>query len=42
MTKTQVELKDGKDEKLRKMAKKIIESQQKEIKEFDQWLGKHK
>ena len=38
----QVELKDGKDEKLRKMAKKIIESQQKEIKEFDQWLAKHK
>ena len=38
----QVELKNGKDEKLHKMAKKIIEAQQKEIKEFDEWLAKHK
>jgi uncharacterized protein (DUF305 family) len=38
----QVELKNGKDEKLRTMAKKIIDAQQKEIKEFDDWLMKHK
>ena len=38
----QVELKNGKDEKMHKMAKKIIEAQQREIKEFDQWLAKHK
>ena len=38
----QAELKNGKDQKLHKMAKKIIEAQQKEIKEFDQWLAKHK
>ena len=38
----EVELKNGKDEKLHKMAKKIIEAQQKEIKEFDEWLAKHK
>ena len=38
----QVELKNGKDAKMRAMAKRIIEAQQKEIKEFDQWLGKQK
>jgi len=38
----QTELKSGKDAKMRAMAKRIIEAQQKEIKEFDQWLGKHK
>ena len=38
----QAELKNGKDQKLHKMAKEIIEAQQKEIKEFDQWLAKHK
>ena len=38
----QVELQHGKDEKMRSMAKKIIESQKKEIKEFDEWLAKHK
>ena len=36
----QVELKSGKDAKMRAMAKRIIEAQQKEIKEFDQWLEK--
>ena len=38
----QVELQHGKDAKMRSMAKKIIESQKKEIKAFDQWLAKHK
>ncbi len=38
----QVELQHGKDAKMRSMAKKIIASQKKEIKEFDQWLAKHK
>ncbi len=38
----QMELRNGKDAKMRAMAKKIIEDQQKEIKEFDQWLGKSK
>ncbi len=38
----QMELKSGKDASIRAMAKKIIEAQQKEIKQFDQWLAKHK
>ena len=38
----QMELQSGKDAKMRAMAKRIIEAQQKEIKEFDQWLGKRK
>lgn len=38
----QVELHYGKDAKMRSMAKNIIASQQKEIKEFDQWLAKQK
>lgn len=38
----QIELKNGKDEKLHKMAKKMIEAQQTEIKELDQWLAKYK
>ena len=37
-----VELRQGKDPKLRSMATGIITSQKKEIKEFDQWLAKHK
>ena len=37
-----VELRLGKDPKIRSMAKGIIASQTKEIKEFDQWLAKHK
>lgn len=38
----QMELRSGKDAKMRAMAKRIIKAQQKEIKEFDQWLGKLK
>ena len=38
----QMELKSGKDSRMRAMAKKIIAAQQKEIKTFDEWLGKHK
>ena len=38
----QAELKSGRDPKLREMAKKIIASQQQEIKEFDAWLRQHK
>ena len=37
----QMEMKNGKDEKMKAMAKKIISSQQKEIKEFEQWLSTH-
>ena len=37
----EVELKLGKDAKLRGMAKDIIKSQKKEIKKFDEWLAKH-
>jgi uncharacterized protein (DUF305 family) len=39
---SQMELQSGKDPKMRAMAKRIIEAQNKEIKEFDQWLAKHK
>ena len=38
----EMELRSGKDAKMRSMAKRIISAQQKEIKEFDQWLGKQK
>ena len=38
----QMELKSGKDASMRAMAKKIIDAQEKEIKQFDQWLAKHK
>lgn len=38
----QMELQSGKDAKMRVMAKRIIEAQQKEIKEFDRWLDKRK
>ncbi len=37
-----VELKDGKNSKMRAMAKRIIDAQQKEIKEFDGWLSANK
>ena len=36
-----VELKNGKDAKLRDMANAIIESQTKEIADFDEWLASH-
>ena len=35
----ELELKNGKDVKMRAMAKRIISAQQKEIKEFDQWMA---
>ena len=35
----ELQLKNGKDAKLRAMAKRIISAQQKEIKEFDQWMA---
>ena len=38
----QVEMKSGKDAKMKAMAKKIEDAQRKEIKEFDDWLAKHK
>ena len=38
----QTERKNGKDSKMRAMAKKIIDAQQKEIKTFDAWLEKRK
>ena len=37
-----IELRSGNDAKMKAMAKRIIDAQQKEIKEFDEWLGKHK
>ena len=39
---SQMELQSGKDSKMRAMAKRIIEAQKKEIKEFEGWLAKHK
>jgi uncharacterized protein (DUF305 family) len=39
---SQMELQSGKDPKMRAMAKRIIEAQKKEIKEFEQWLGQQK
>jgi uncharacterized protein (DUF305 family) len=36
----QVELKNGKSPVMKKMAKKIISTQNKEISQFDQWLAK--
>jgi uncharacterized protein (DUF305 family) len=38
----QMELQSGKDPTMRSMAKRIIAAQNKEIKEFDQWLAKSK
>ena len=38
----QMELKSGKDASLKAMATKIIEAQQKEIRQLDQWLARHK
>lgn len=38
----QAELKGGKDAKMRAIAKRIIEAQQKEIREFEQWIDKRK
>ncbi len=38
----EMELKSGKDPKMRSMAKSIIKDQQKEIRKFDEWLAKQK
>lgn len=38
----QMELKNGKDAKMRAFAKRIIDAQQKEIKELDRWLAARK
>lgn len=38
----QVQLKNGKSPVMKKMAKKIITAQNKEIAQFDQWLTKQK
>jgi uncharacterized protein (DUF305 family) len=38
----QMQLKNGKDPKMRAMAKRIIDEQKKEIKQFDEWLAKRK
>lgn len=37
----QVELKNGKDEGLKKMAQAMIDAQQREIEELQQWLAAH-
>lgn len=36
-----VELENGKDPELKKMAQKVIEDQSKEIKTLDQWIDQH-
>ena len=36
----QMQLESGRDSKVRAMATRIIEAEQKEMKEFDQWLEK--
>ena len=38
----QMELNNGKSPAMKKMAKKIITAQNKEISQFDQWLAKQK
>jgi uncharacterized protein (DUF305 family) len=38
----QKELDSGKNPEMKRMAKKIIESQKKEVGEFDKWLSRHK
>ena len=38
----QAEIKNGKDEKMKAMARKIVEDQGKEIKQFDEWLASKK
>lgn len=36
------ELESGKNPEMKRMAKKIMESQQKEVAQFDKWLSTHK
>ncbi|MGJ0223543.1 DUF305 domain-containing protein [Streptococcus pyogenes] len=38
----QKELDSGKNPEMKRMAKKIIDSQKKEVAEFDKWLSAHK
>ena len=38
----EIELKDGHDSKIQAMARKIIDSQKKEIAEFEMWMKDHK
>jgi uncharacterized protein (DUF305 family) len=38
----QIEVKDGKDAKIKGMAQNIIDSQKKEIAEFEAWMKQHK
>jgi uncharacterized protein (DUF305 family) len=38
----EIEVKDGKDAKMREMAQKIIDSQKKEIAEFEAWMKQHR
>ena len=38
----EIELKDGRDPKIQAMARKIIDSQKKEIAEFEAWKKEHK
>lgn len=38
----QIELKDGKDAKIRGMAQNIVDSQKKEIAEFEAWMKQHR
>jgi uncharacterized protein (DUF305 family) len=40
VTMAEAELRDGKNQQMRAMAKKIITSQKKEIAEFDRYLAK--
>jgi uncharacterized protein (DUF305 family) len=42
VTMAEAELKSGKDPKMRAMAKRIIDAQEKEIQQFDDWLSKAK
>ena len=37
----EVQMREGKDEKVKEMARKIVESQKEETKEFDAWLAEH-
>lgn len=38
----EMELRNGKNDEMKKMASKIIESQKKEIEEFDRWMKERK
>ena len=38
----EMQLRNGKDDQMKKMASKMIDSQKKEIEEFDRWMREHK